>query len=130
MKEKRNGEDDGGEKRTERTACGEQEIEERGFRGTPRTKGIRLAMTEEAGDEELNEKEENADAHGQRDVDLGKHVAEASKHDGEKTHDNAARQQARKLEGDDDGEQIDGKRKNPEERDGSDVGGEVAGDGG
>ena len=90
---------------------------------------VGLGVAEEAGDEDFDEKEEHADAHGQRYVDLGEHVAEAGEHDHEEARDDAARQEPGKLEGENERDEIDSERENPEQRDGGDVCGEITGDG-
>src|ERR1035438_7343962 len=84
-------------------------------------------MAKQAGGEDLNKKEDQRDANGQGYIHLREHVAEAGEHDDEKAGDDAAGQQAWKLKRKDQREEIDAERKNPQKRDGGDIGGQIAG---
>ena len=86
-------------------------------------------MAEEAGEKALGKEEEDGDADGEADVGLRDGVAEAGQHDDEETDDDAAAVERWEFEREDEGEEVDGQREHPEQRDGGDVDGEVAGDG-
>ena len=107
----------------------DQEVEEGRLRSALRTQGVGFGVAEEAGEEALGEEEQDGDADGEADVGLGDRVTEAGQHEDEKTHDDAAAVEGGELEGEDEGEEIDGEWEHPEQRDGGDVDGEVRGDG-
>jgi len=84
-------------------------------------------MTEEAGEEDLDQEDDERHPEGPGDIDVGEGVAEAGEKDDEKAAEEDGLNPAGKLERDDDGDEVNRERQDPEQRDGGDVGGEEAG---
>ena len=120
---------DADEEGSGRATGGDQEVEERRLRAALRTQSVGFGVAEETGEKAFGEEEENGDADGKADIGLRNRVAEAGQHHDEQTHDDAAAVERGKLEGEDEGKQVDGERKHPEQRDGGDVDGQVCRDG-
>ncbi len=101
---------DADEDGSSRASGGNEQIEQRGLGGIRRPQRISFGMTEEAGEEELGEEESDADLNGQADVGLRQHVAERRQKDHEQTHDDPAPIQPRRVERDNECQQINGQR--------------------
>jgi hypothetical protein len=99
---------DADEKGSRSSAGSDEEIEESGLRRALRAQGVGLGVAEEPGEEAFDEEEEDRDADGEADVGLRDRVAEAGQHHNQKTHDDTAAIERGKLEGDDEGEKVDG----------------------
>ena len=123
-------EGDGNEEGSGGSSCGDEEVEEGGLGGALRTESIGFAMAEEAGDEALDEEEGEGEDDGECEVGLGESVAETGEHYDEDANDESAAIEGGAVEREDEGEEIGGEGKDPEQGNGGDVRGDVGGDGG
>jgi hypothetical protein len=127
MEQERSGDAD--KERAQRAPGRKEQIEKRRLGGTLRTQTCGRGMAEETSEKQFHEEEEKHKPQWPSAIGLGQRVRQSGKHHHHNPGDDAPRQPHAKFKGKNQRNEINGQGKDPEKRDGRDVGGEIAGHG-